>query len=403
MSEWLHKENTHMDNLRKYCEGMLNEEDGMTLFKEYESDILSVRFDEVMALVDWMVKSEKYDMENIKNALNKIINIFSGHLDEFGFKPTTPEFISILHDENTAIAEYMESIKDDLRALGREKKGTADFTLAREEMKKAIEGLSALDAHYIKKENILFPYVEKYIPDYRCTHVMWSIHDDVRNGIKKLAQMLSDDDYDEIQFNRTIGRLFFDIFGLIFREDYILLPMCLKLISGDILAEMLPQCPEIGYTFIPAPKISPNKPKQADIPDGLVNLETGSLTAEQLILMLNSLPVDITYVDENDCVRYFSSPKDRIFPRSKAIIGRTVQNCHPPDSIHIVNEVVKRLKSGAKDVESFWIQMGGKFILIQYFAVRDRHGAYKGTLEVSQDISDIRQLTGEKRLLDLDK
>jgi DUF438 domain-containing protein len=108
----------------------------------------------------------------------------------------------------------------------------------------------------------------------------------------------------------------------------------------------------------------------------------------------------MTFVDENDEVRYFSTPGHRIFPRSKAIIGRLVENCHPPSSVHIVKELVDSFKSGEKDKESFWIQMGPRFILIQYFAVRDEKGNYKGTLEVSQDISEIRKLEGEKRLMD---
>jgi DUF438 domain-containing protein len=117
-------------------------------------------------------------------------------------------------------------------------------------------------------------------------------------------------------------------------------------------------------------------------------------------MMLNHLPVDMTFVDEHDEVRYFSTPGHRIFPRSKAIIGRLVENCHPPSSVHIVKELLDAFKAGKKDKESFWIQMGPKFILIQYFAVRDEQGNYRGTLEVSQDISEIRKLEGEKRLME---
>jgi len=112
------------------------------------------------------------------------------------------------------------------------------------------------------------------------------------------------------------------------------------------------------------------------------------------------LPVDITMIDENDRVCFFSNPKERFFPRSKAIIGRTVQNCHPPESVHVVDDLVKAFKSGEKDSESFWIQMKGRFVLIQYFALRDEDNAYKGCIEVSQDVTDIRKLNGEKRLMD---
>jgi len=117
------------------------------------------------------------------------------------------------------------------------------------------------------------------------------------------------------------------------------------------------------------------------------------------MMLLNHLPVDITMIDENDRVRFFSNPKDRFFIRSKAIIGRTVQNCHPPESVNVVEELLKAFKSGEKDSEPFWIQMKGRFILIQYFALRDEDGVYKGCIEVSQDLTDIKTLEGEKRLM----
>ncbi|ADD68941.1 putative PAS/PAC sensor protein [Denitrovibrio acetiphilus DSM 12809] len=402
MSEWLAKNDPHMENLRLYCEGILEDEDLGALYREYEDDIKSVRYDEIMMLVDWMVSCEKYDMENIKGALNRIINIFSSQLDRdvFDLCRNVPRFISILAEENTAITAHMESIKEQLQLFSKAEEGTPEFNRYRLSLKKLIEDLAVIDNHYIKKENILFPYVEKYIPEYRCVNVMWSIHDDVRQGMKLLLSLLSETDVDGIRFNRTVGKLFFDIYGLIFREDYILLPVSALKIPEDVFAEMISQCPEIGYSFIEAPEVEIRKSSESSIPDGMVNLDTGLLSAQELVTMLNTLPVDITYVDAEDKVRYFSSPQERIFPRSKAIIGRSVQNCHPPESVHIVNDVVENLKSGKKDVESFWIQMMGKFILIQYFALRDAAGQYIGTIEVSQDITEARSLSGEKRLLD---
>jgi hypothetical protein len=127
---------------------------------------------------------------------------------------------------------------------------------------------------------------------------------------------------------------------------------------------------------------------------------TGEINIEQLELIFDNLPVDITYVDDNDTVVYYSDPKHRIFPRTISIIGRKVQNCHPHDSVHIVNKIVESFKSGKKDEASFWIKMGDKFILIKYIALRNSKNEYKGVLEVSQEVSDIRKLKGEKRLLD---
>jgi DUF438 domain-containing protein len=131
-----------------------------------------------------------------------------------------------------------------------------------------------------------------------------------------------------------------------------------------------------------------------------VQLSQGQLSFEQIDLLLKNLPVDITFVDENDKVCYYSDTKDRIFKRSPAIIGKAVQNCHPPKSVHIVNDIVKNFKEKKKDVAEFWIQMDGKFIHIRYFPLFDDKGEYRGVIEVSQEVSHIKSLEGERRLLD---
>jgi DUF438 domain-containing protein len=133
---------------------------------------------------------------------------------------------------------------------------------------------------------------------------------------------------------------------------------------------------------------------------GKVKLETGELTAEQINLLLKNLPFDVTFVDENDTVRYYSDTPDRIFPRSPGIIGRAVQNCHPPKSVHIVNNIVQSFKNKTKKVADFWIRMGKLLVYIRYFPIYDQSGSYKGVIEVSQEISAIQKLSGEKRLLD---
>ncbi|MDY0285501.1 MAG: PAS domain-containing protein [Bacteroidales bacterium] len=162
-----------------------------------------------------------------------------------------------------------------------------------------------------------------------------------------------------------------------------------------------------GYPF---PFIEvPEKPKDAVAENlnnenriskmGKIISSTGNLSAEQVLLAFNHLPVDITLVDSNDKVVFFNKAKNRFFPRSPAIIGRAVQNCHPPESVHIVENIIEAFRSGKKNKADFWIQMKGKFILIQYFALHDENGNYKGVIEVSQDVSAIRDLKGEKRLL----
>ena len=132
---------------------------------------------------------------------------------------------------------------------------------------------------------------------------------------------------------------------------------------------------------------------------GYVKLETGIFKVEELEAMLNTLPFDITFVDKNDVVKYFSQGKERIFARTKAIIGRNVENCHPPASVHVVEKIVEDLKAGVKDHEDFWIKMGDVYALIRYFAVRDAEGNYLGTVEVTQNIKPIQDIEGEKRLM----
>lgn len=135
-------------------------------------------------------------------------------------------------------------------------------------------------------------------------------------------------------------------------------------------------------------------------PDALLDLDTGTMSRELINLVLTHLPVDVSFVDDGDTVRYYSENKRRIFPRSPGVIGRKVQDCHPAKSVDVVSKILKAFKAGTRDTAEFWIETGGKFIHIRYFAVRDAGGRYRGCLEVSQDVTRIRPLAGQKRLLD---
>jgi PAS domain S-box-containing protein len=178
-----------------------------------------------------------------------------------------------------------------------------------------------------------------------------------------------------------------------------LFPVIQNFIPENELNLLIPEAIETGFPFW-QPEYSQKPQESITTVENKINLETGNLTVEQIKLLFNHLPVDITFVDENDKVVYFSSPKKRIFPRSKAVIGRDVHNCHPPESVHVVEQIVNAFRNGKKDVASFWINMKGQQLLIQYFPVRDETGKYRGVVEVSQEITGIRQLQGEKRLLD---
>jgi len=192
---------------------------------------------------------------------------------------------------------------------------------------------------------------------------------------------------------------------MVFKEENIMLPMLLENLTLDEWKRIADEEADFGYCLIdPPPAWAPaegEKPTESapQAASGEVRLPTGAFKVEELARVLDALPVDITFVGADDTVRYFSQGAERVFPRTKAIIGRKVANCHPPASVHIVEKLVEDFKAGRKDSEDFWIHMGGKYVLIRYIAVRSEAGAYLGVLEVTQDIRPIQAITGEKRLV----
>ncbi len=208
--------------------------------------------------------------------------------------------------------------------------------------------------------------------------------------------------------NEVIGDMFFGILGVLKKEELILFPSACEVLSPRNWYEMHKQSLEYGFSFIkkPGPELEIHKDDDTnelieDYKEGyLFKTETGVLNFQQMMMIFNALPVDLTFVDEHNKVKFFTRPKDRIFPRSPAIIGREVKNCHPPDSVHIVEKIIEGFRSNSKDNATFWIQVKERTILIQYFALRDTSGSYRGTLEVSQNITEIKNLEGQRRILD---
>ncbi|MHA2329838.1 MAG: PAS domain-containing protein, partial [Candidatus Hodarchaeales archaeon] len=193
---------------------------------------------------------------------------------------------------------------------------------------------------------------------------------------------------------------------LIFKEENILFPTSLEKLTNTDWLEVRKGEEEIGYAWVkPGNEWKPitpeiiHKPLKVDSRFDLLELSTGKMTKNHVDLLLTHLPVDITLINDQDEVVYYSDTSERIFPRSSGIIGRKVQNCHPPKSVHIVEKILQAFKSGSKDIADFWIESQGKFIYIRYFALRDENQQYNGTLEVTQDVTEIRQLDGEQRLL----
>lgn len=270
--------------------------------------------------------------------------------------------------------------------------------------------LTDIEKHYIKKENIIFPFLEKYGVTGPST-VMWGKDDEVRGFLKSSLSLLSEkgeadaealQGYADMMLSPTADA----IEEMIVKEEKILLPMCLDRFTDIEWNEINKQCEEVGYCLY-APVINwlpdgVETSSESVSDNGRIKLSTGSFSNEELEALLNSIPVDITFVDKDDKVKFFSHGNKRIFERSKAILGRQVQYCHPPSSVHIVEKILDDFKSGRQDSAKFWINFKGMFVHIAYYAVRGANGEYLGTAEITHDINEYKNIEGERRLLTYD-
>lgn len=385
-----------VEQLLKFTKALINGEPGNPLIEKYKTYIDTVTHTETMIVLDILIK-EGMPVETVKAWVPKILNVFYNSLIGFEWEtPTKQHFLHYLMEEN----KVLNSILDEIKEISKEAFKNEDAELFFK-LKELINQLVPYELHYIKKENILFPYIEKAFEGHRCLSVMWSFHDDYRDSIKILDKLLEEPIKNKKEISQEIGRLFFVLKPIIFREEQIIFPVALNAIPQKDWDDMLAQSNEIGWCYITPPSQKKETTSgTAILQSDIIDLETGLLMPNQIKWILNTIPVEMTYIDENDEVRYFSDGEQKIFHRSKAVIGRKVQNCHPPESVYMVEEILDAFKSGKRNIADFWINMKGRFIYIRYFAVRNENGEYKGTLEVTQDITEIKQLEGQKRLLD---
>ncbi|MDP2889490.1 MAG: PAS domain-containing protein [Bacteroidota bacterium] len=399
MSEFTNHKQERVARLTELFEAAVRGEINPAMVGEYQDVIDRATPADVISVVDWLLHL-KLPMNDLKKGINKALNLLSKTLREFPYTaPAADSLAGYLIQNNEQLDLRLKAIRPFMKEIN----GDPENQAIRNGLREKFADLSKMDLHYQIKENVLFPLIEAYMPDYNCLQVMWSLHDDIRENIKTIVGLLAEPGFDLKQFNRLAGDVFFDMYAIRFREERILFPVALDLIPEKELSVLLNQCIEIGFPFI-HPEIKLQETSIGEpATSGEIDLKTGFLSAEQIVLLFNHLPVDITYVDEFDKVKFFSTPEKRIFRRTNSIIGREVKNCHPPESVHVVEQIVEAFRNGEKDKASFWIQMKGEFILIQYFAVRDEQGNYRGVVEVSQEITEIRTLEGEQRLLDWGK
>jgi DUF438 domain-containing protein len=387
------------DIILKLHQGLSPEEAKSRFLKEV-GNITSTE----IAEIEQSLINEGMSPDEIKRFCNVHALLFESALKEVTTREDSPAHpVHLFKLENREVEKLTGSLKE-----LRKNKSKYDASQLKRKIEQLLTKLKGLELHYTRKEQLLFPFLEKY-GFMGPSKVMWGKDDEIRAMLKEAISKVGQSDADEEYFDACLAPLIEEVEGMIFKEENILFPTSLEKLNAGDWVEILKESEEVGYPFIEKAKdahalVSELKAAVTEEPqikaEGAISLPTGELQLKELLSMLNTLPVDITFIDKDDTVKYFSAGKDRIFVRTKSVIGRKVQNCHPPQSVDVVEKILTSFKEGEKDSVDFWINYLGKFIHIRYFAVRDTNGEYLGTLEVTQDITGIRKLKGEKRLLD---
>ena len=351
--------------------------------------------------------AEGLPIEEVQKLCDVHASVFDGSIEDIHPSKDNsavkghPVYVFLLENEkleevmNKEIKPYIETLKNGLD-------NTAILML-----RIGFERLSQIEIHYSRKENILFPMLEKH--DITAPpKVMWGIDDEIRAEIKEVLSILSQKSFDLKELIKKAESTVTKTSEMIFKENNILVPLMNTTFSLIEWYNIDKAQREFGLCLIESQDDWDIKIEDIDEEetteevvnqDGEIKFDAGSLVPEEINAILNTIPLDMTFVDKNDKVKYFTQGKERVFDRPLTIIGREVSMCHPPSSVHIVEQIVDDLRSGRKDNEDFWIRMGPMFVYIRYFAVRNKNGEFLGTLEVTQNIKPIIELEGEKRLM----
>jgi PAS domain S-box-containing protein len=361
-----------------------------------------------IAKIEEELAKEGMKRDDMRRLCDVHMAIFKEQLEKqmHNMKPSQP--ISILMEEHKILLQMTEK----LTALSNKILKVSDMRYVTEEIHQVehvAEDFTDAEKHYVREENVLFPIVEKHGVT-EPPAIMWMEHDQIREQKKQLHMLIADlkisgFDVFKQQLWETAKTLSTLLSNHFYKENNILFPAAMSVVSEPEWVDVRREFDEIGYCCFTPPEMTATPPSksiaaQAPTSEGVLSFETGNFKKEQLEAVLNTLPVDITFVDANDTVQYFNKPEKRFFVRTKAVIGRKVAMCHPQKSLHIVGQIVESFKTGKKNSAEFWITMNGRFLLIRFFAVRDNTGKYLGAIEVVQDLTDLKKLEGERRLLD---
>ena len=410
MSEFINNSRERVNKLKQLILTLHKDKSADEVQKELKELMGSVPYGEVVQAEEELIQ-EGLEREEVLKFCDIHTEALKGNIDTSMAKDI-PEGhpVDTFLKENKALQAELDAIQHIYHNIQSKESGENCNDLLGE-IHQHFNNIMDVEKHYVRKENLVFPYLEKNDIT-GPPMVMWGKHDEIRGFLKSSIQLLKEapdvtkeevEGFWELMFHPAIQ----GIEDMFYKEEQILFPMCMDTLTEIDWYEIYTQSDEIGFCLVvPSKEWTPNitiEETPDNQSDGKVKLSSGSFTIEELESMLNSIPQDITFVDKEDKVRYFSQGKERIFERSKAILGREVQYCHPPSSVHIVNQIVTDFKTGKQDSAEFWINMGGKFIHIAYYAVRNKNNEYLGTVEVSQDITKLNKIEGERRLLTYDE
>ncbi len=399
MSEFINNQSQkRQKKLREIIKGLHEGKSFEEAKKEFEEHFKGISTKEIADLEQSLVSEEGVTVQEIQKLCDVHAAVFGGLVSDIhgvtDYNQIKGHPVQIFSEENRRIEQLIEEeIKPYLA-----KNDKYAYLMLRV----ALDRLWEIDKHYSRKENLFFPYLEKKgitTPP----QVMWGVDDEIREELKAVIKKINLPNQDFKEIKAEIDSVVKKIEDMIFKEDTILLPLLIENLTYFNWVLIDSDQDEIGY-FIDKPKHRWNKEsikeEETAVKDGEVPFDAGVLSFIEANAILNTIPFDMTFIDKDGHVKYFTQGKERLFDRPKTILGRHVNMCHPPQSVHVVEKIVNSFKTGEKDFEDFWIQMKDKFVLIRYFAIRDKENNYLGTLEISQDVKQIRELEGEKRILD---
>ena len=369
----------------------------------------NIPYDEVVEVEQELI-SEGLPEEEVLKFCDIHSMVLDGHIDQSHAKPVPPGHpVDTFRKENRELEKVVDAIGQLLGQIP---------SLQDDQMKDLFlklhgrfNELMDVDKHYLRKEYLLFPFLEKY----EITgppKVMWGKHDEIREKLKAAIAVVSAPGNITVDEAQIVTDLILlpaakAIPDMIMKEEEILLPMCMDKLTDEDWYAVDQQTMEFGYClYDPQDEWKPEGITTSEVvynTKNSIQLTTGGFGMDELEALFKTLPIDITFVDKDDKVKFFSHGPNRIFTRNRAILGRDVRMCHPPSSVHVVDQILEDFKSGKESSAAFWINMQGRFIYIEYFAMRGKEGDYLGTIEFTQDLTQLRKLEGDQRLLSYTK